>query len=387
MSNQMVSAATARQNMLLQKKQLLEAPGTRQAVEKALPSYLKNNADRMIRIAFTALQNNLALAKCTDASIVKCVIEACQLGLEVNSPLGLAYLIPYKDECTLQIGYKGYIQLAYRSGKVKNISAEVVYENDQFAVQLGTNRSLHHVPAMGDRGKPLGAYTVASLVNGYHDFEYMTADEIGAIKARSPGAKKDGSPWNHKRDYLEMWRKTPIRRIAKRLPMLSEEFELLRAAVLDDEYEKQRAGELPAPPPAAPATISEDQRRQIIAAANENEVGVKELLNSFGFEMLADVTLDAFEAVLAAAQGKPAQDTSEVVNDEQAATGGESEAIQGEVVDSPPEREGLLENIDQLLRLKVGEDPVDQQEFLQGRVLATETIDGLETIRDTLRSM
>ena len=96
------------------------------AIKKALPSVI--TPERFTRMALTAISVNPKLAECTPKSFMGSLMNAAQLGLEPNTPLGQAYLIPYKNkgnmEVQFQIGYKGLIELAYRSGEFANIYAK-----------------------------------------------------------------------------------------------------------------------------------------------------------------------------------------------------------------------------------------------------------------------
>ena len=103
-------------------------------IAKALPQVM--TPERFKRIALSAVSNTPKLGNCTPQSFLGAMMNAAQLGLEPNTPLGQAYLIPFENrkkgitECQFQIGYKGLIDLAYRSGEVKMIDAQTVYEND-----------------------------------------------------------------------------------------------------------------------------------------------------------------------------------------------------------------------------------------------------------------
>ena len=101
-------------------------------IRKALPSVI--TPERFTRIALSALNNTPALQQCSPMSFIASLLNSAQLGLEPNTPLGQAYLIPYKNkgqmECQFQIGYKGLIDLAYRNGQMQTIQAQAVYEND-----------------------------------------------------------------------------------------------------------------------------------------------------------------------------------------------------------------------------------------------------------------
>jgi recombination protein RecT len=146
-------------------------------------------------------------------------MQAAQLGLEPTGVLGGAYLVPYKETCTLIIGYRGLIDLARRSGQIESIEAHVVYSNDRFRCHYGLSPVLEHEPAWeGPPGAVKAVYAIAKMKDGGMQLEVMTRAQVDAIKARS---KTSGSgPWVT--DYDEMARKTVVRRIAKYLPLTTE---------------------------------------------------------------------------------------------------------------------------------------------------------------------
>lgn len=97
---------------------------------KALPSVI--TPERFTRMVLTALSSTPKLQTCTPQSFLGAMMQAAQLGVEPNTPLGQAYLIPYGNVCQFQLGYKGLMDLAYRSGEVSSIQAHEVHENDTF---------------------------------------------------------------------------------------------------------------------------------------------------------------------------------------------------------------------------------------------------------------
>ena len=124
-------------------------------IKKALPEVI--TPERFTRMALSALNTTPRLRECTQISFLAALMNAAQLGLEPNTPLGQAYLIPYNNkgamECQFQIGYKGLIDLSYRNPQMQIISAQVVYENDEFEYELGLNPKLVHRPVLKDRGE------------------------------------------------------------------------------------------------------------------------------------------------------------------------------------------------------------------------------------------
>ena len=122
-------------------------------IKRALPSTI--TVERFTRIALSALNTTPKLKECTPMSFLSALMNAAQLGLEPNSPLGQAYLIPFKNkgvyEVQFQIGYKGLLDLAYRSPQLQTVQAHCVYENDTFSYELGLHPQLVHKPAMENR--------------------------------------------------------------------------------------------------------------------------------------------------------------------------------------------------------------------------------------------
>lgn len=187
---------------------------------------------QVIDACLTSVQDNPKILDCKPSTIVRSLNEAARVGIVPDTTSGMAYLIPYKDECTYMLGYKGMMALAYRSEKVRAIRARCVYEEDAFEWIEGTEPRLVHSPRMGStRGKLVAAYAVAELVEGRPAFEVMLSDEIDAIKARS---KSKTGPWST--DFDEMAKKTVIRRLCKNLPMADDDMrQRIHAAISADE--------------------------------------------------------------------------------------------------------------------------------------------------------
>lgn len=200
---------------------------SKQQIALALPKHL--SADRMLRISMTSIRRTPQLMTCTPQSLLGAVIQAAQLGLEPDGVLGMAYLVPFKDECQLIIGYKGLIDLARRSGQLSTIFARVVYSQDVFEYAYGLNDRLEHIPSNKsvDPGEITAAYAVAKLKDGATQFEVMTRPEIDAIRKRSKAG--ESGPWVT--DFPEMAKKTVLRRLCKMLPA---SVELQRAVALDE---------------------------------------------------------------------------------------------------------------------------------------------------------
>jgi recombination protein RecT len=203
-------------------------------IAKMLPKHL--TADRLLKVATIAATTTPALAKCDVPSLVAAIGQCAQMGLEPNTVLGHAYLVPFNtkrkvggvdtwvNSVQVIIGYRGLIDLARRSGQIVSISAHEVCERDTFAFEYGLFEKLKHIPAMKDRGEIIGFYAVAKLVGGGHSFEFMSREQVEEIREASQGyqqavkfKKEQSHPW--RKHFAEMGRKTAIRRLAKYLPL------------------------------------------------------------------------------------------------------------------------------------------------------------------------
>lgn len=207
----------------------------RDAIAQILPRTL--TPERMIKLMIVAASREPKLLECSKESILLSFMRAVELGLEPNSPLGLAYIIPYwngkakKTEAQFQLGYKGLLALIRRSDEVESVNAYVVHENDKFSISLGDDAHITHQPTVkGDPGEVIGAYMVAKIKGGQTEREWMTAAEIMRIRDRSQ-AVQAGKKFNFKTpwdtDLGEMCRKTVLKRGGKRLPISTEIAEII----------------------------------------------------------------------------------------------------------------------------------------------------------------
>lgn len=209
-------------------------------IRKALPEVI--TPERFTRMALSALNTTPKLRECTPMSFLAALMNAAQLGLEPNTPLGQAYLIPYNNkgvmECQFQIGYKGLIDLSYRNPQMQIISAQAVYENDEFEYELGLNPKLEHRPALGDRGEVRLFYGMFKLVNDGFGFGVMSKTAMDAYaREYSKAFDSSFSPW--KNNYIGMAKKTVIKQALKYAPLKTD----FRKALSNDETIKKQLSE------------------------------------------------------------------------------------------------------------------------------------------------
>ena len=233
-----------------------------------LPKHV--DADRMLKLALGAMRTTPKLLNCNVESLMGAVVTCSTLGLEPNTPLGHAYLIPFENrqkgttDVQIVFGYKGLIDLARRSGQIISIAAHEVCQNDEFHFSYGLDEKLIHDPALTGRGEPIAFYAVAKLVGGGYAFEVMGRDQIEEIRDASQNYKfareKGKTVWGQ--HFVEMGRKTVLRRLFKYLPV---SIELATAANIDSNteagkagnYEEALKGEYSVMPDDAPAALPE----------------------------------------------------------------------------------------------------------------------------------
>ena len=211
-------------------------------IKKALPEVI--TPERFTRMALSALNTTPKLNECTPMSFLAALMNAAQLGLEPNTPLGQAYLIPFKNkgvlECQFQIGYRGMIDLSYRNPLVQTIQAQVVYENDYFEYELGLEAKLVHKPVLENRGEIRLFYGLFKLTNGGYGFEVMSREAMDSY-AREYSKSMDNSfsPW--KSNYTGMAKKTVIKQALKYAPVKAD---FGRALSSDETIKKEIAEDM-----------------------------------------------------------------------------------------------------------------------------------------------
>ncbi len=183
---------------------------------------------------------NSYLRDSTKESLLSAVVSIAQTGLTLNPVARQAFLIPRKakdgdqwiTQAHLEPSYIGLLKLLTDAGQVLNIQTNIVYEGDDFDVNLGMETQIKHKPYyLTDRkqGKINGVYAVANLKKGLKQYEYMTTKEIHDIRGTSESykawEKNNNIPCIWINFEGEMFRKTCIKRIAKHLPR-SEQYDI-----------------------------------------------------------------------------------------------------------------------------------------------------------------
>ncbi len=200
--------------------------------------------DRFYSVVINLVRQTPQLLNADPMTVVTSVLLAAQLGLEPGPPLGLAWIIPRRNkgrmEASMQVGYEGYRELAYRSGQVKSIDAHIVYEGDTFEWERGRGGVDWRHKSLGEPGRDwTHVYAVAETVMGAEMFRAMTKAEVLAHRDRYVSHWKSSDSWTKEED--KMGRKTVLIQLCKQLPR---SVEVRQAMVADGATPREVAPDL-----------------------------------------------------------------------------------------------------------------------------------------------
>ena len=186
--------------------------------------------EKFMRTVKNALMKDPQIAEASTQSVFLECQKAIADGLVLDGRE--AALTRFYSKDGVQVVYipmvAGIMKRVRNSGEVASWAAELVYQNEyetgRFVYKAGADPHIHHEPIIvGERGPVVAAYSAVKLRDGTYSYEVMNIDQLNGIRNRTKSKRKDGSiagPWQT--DVEEMYRKTVIRRHAKRLPVSSE---------------------------------------------------------------------------------------------------------------------------------------------------------------------
>lgn len=206
--------------------ELLKAQNTQDAFRKVLGS----RSEQYIASIITMVNNNQLLRKCEPISLVNACIISATLDLSIDPNLGFAYIVPYKDRAQFQIGWKGLVQLAIRTGEYKRLGANIVYEG-----QLQELDDFTGEPIFNFNNKTsdtiIGYMAYFELVNGFRKSAFMTKNEADFHgKKYSQTYKKGYGVW--KDNFDSMAKKTVLKLLLGKFAPLSTQ---MQKAIIDDQ--------------------------------------------------------------------------------------------------------------------------------------------------------
>ena len=218
-------------------KHVLQRDSVANKVAELMGDQKKSRA--FLTSAMSVIQSNELLKKADQTSIYQSVMTAVTLDLPINPNLGYAYIVPFKGQAQLQVGYKGFIQLAWRSGLYKTISSTVVYEGQLVSQNPLTGFVFDFEKKTSNKVVGYAAYF--ELLNGASKTMFMSYEEVHAhAKKYSQTFKKGFGVWND--NFDEMGKKTVLKLLISKYAPMSVE---MQTAVVADQavvkdYEKQQ---------------------------------------------------------------------------------------------------------------------------------------------------
>nr|DAY32098.1 MAG TPA: RecT protein [Caudoviricetes sp.] len=208
-------------------KGMLETP----AFKKKFEEMLGKKAAGFISSIIAVTNSSNYLMKADPATVIGAAAQAAMLDLPINQSLGFAYIVPYKGAAQFQLGYKGYIQLAQRSGQYADIGAKTVYEGE-----LEYENRLLDKFRFGERtsDKVIGYLAYFRLTNGFEKMLYMTIDEAQAHAKKYSQNYKGGTDKWGLADFNVMAEKTVLKRLLSKYGPLSIESIQMSQALAND---------------------------------------------------------------------------------------------------------------------------------------------------------
>ena len=198
---------------------------------KQAQDVLGEGTQQFMSSVLTIANSNTALKALDPIKLYNTCLMAAALKLPFNHNLGQAYVIAYKGEPQLQIGWKGFMQLAQRSGQFKTIGATAVYENEIAGIDPLTGE-IQFDFQMEKTGKVVGFMAYFRLLNGFEKNLYMTVAELEKHAGRYSQTFKAGKGvWVDNFEAMAM--KTVIKLLLSKFAPLSINSDLAKAIEID----------------------------------------------------------------------------------------------------------------------------------------------------------
>lgn len=212
----MSTQLTSRNDRMDRLKRVLDAD----SIQKQFQNALRENAGAFVTSIIDLYSSDGYLQQCNPDDVVRECLKAATLKLPINKQLGFAYVVPYKGKATFQIGYKGYIQLAMRSGQYRYLNAGILYEG--MDIKQDYLRGSIEISGEPTSNKVLGYFAHMELLNGFSKTLYMTHAEVTAHGKRfSPSFSHQNSIW--KSNFDAMATKTVLRLLLSKYGIMSTE--------------------------------------------------------------------------------------------------------------------------------------------------------------------
>lgn len=198
------------------------------SIKKRFHELLGQKAPGFLSSVLNVVNSNSLLKQCNPQEILACAAIGASLDLPIDPNLGFSYIVPYKEKGTprpqFQMGYRGYIQLAMRTGMYKTINATHVFEGEIERI----NRITGEIEFSEDGPTSdtiVGYIAYFKLINGFEKFEYWTLEQVKKHAQRFSQSYRSGrsSPWQT--DFDAMATKTVLKSLLSRYGILSIEMQ------------------------------------------------------------------------------------------------------------------------------------------------------------------
>jgi len=200
------------------------------SVKRKFEELLGKRSSAFMTSVLQIVSNNSYLQNASPQSVFNAACVAATLDLPINNNLGFAYIVPYGSEAQFQMGYKGYIQLAQRSGFYKTISASPIYEG-QLVEEDPLNGFVFDFKVKKS-GEPIGYAAFIRLLNGFEKTFYLSKAELLQHATKySQSFKKNSSKMNMwKDDFEAMAIKTVLKLLISKYGPMSVEMQMAQIA-------------------------------------------------------------------------------------------------------------------------------------------------------------
>ena len=180
-----------------------------------------------------------SLRRCSPTGIIQAGLNSVKYGFPLDNNLGFCYVVPYKGYAQFQIGWRGYVQLAQRTGQYLCINVTEVKEGEYLGFDIASGRPKLGEPAENREALPdVGYLAYFKLLNGAEYYYYQSRQQIEAFKNRYSPAANCG-PWVS--NFSEMAKKTVLKHLLKNFgPLTAEVASALKADSLN--YQGNKCG-------------------------------------------------------------------------------------------------------------------------------------------------
>lgn len=277
-----------------QKPATLQSMVTSAGIRERFNDVLGKKAPAFISSLISVANNSDMLAKADPTTVITAGIMAATLDLPINQNLGFAYIVPFYNgkkritEAQFQMGYKGYVQLAMRTGQYKTINASEIYEGE-----IKSRNRLTGEFELGERtsDKVVGYIAYFRLVNGFEKYLYMTKEEVEAhAKKYSQTYKKDFGLWIT--DFDSMAIKTVLKRLLSKYGILSVEMHNMATALSNDgAVIRDKDGQLTPDFEGTTVDVQAEVADTIEHNANSEELDIPAFVDPETGEVIDDVAL------------------------------------------------------------------------------------------------